>query len=585
MFSRACTFERSILIGHDVRTKQPIRVPFADLNATSMHIVGGSGYGKSYLLRQIIDQFIQSRAGFGAIDPHGELVEFAMYRLRRVGYPASKIILLNPKVEDFSLAFNPFYAGVSDVGDTASMVLAAFIQSWGAASMDATPRLEGLLRGLIHLLIASRLSLAEAYDVLNPDNVALRRVLRDRLDNEVVRSDWLEFEKLSKGDKLTLVESTRNRVRRLIHASSVMRMLAQTEHTVDVKRAMDEGRIVLVSLDGLPRETQRLLGALAMNAFYQAGQLRSSRRRRPFYLCCDEFAEYVTPDVAAALDQCRKRGLHLVLAHQRLHQLERDSPDILSAVLTNCKIRIVMGGLSRRDAEIAARELFTGSVHGSEVKHINRATKFRPVLDTFEVETESESASATDGESESTGSSSTEGRGESSGRSWREDPTQGLRSWDDPFDASVGESTSSAGTTSSNIGRSRTAATSSSRSRSTVPITRHEEFIEETGRQFISVDDQWERRTGLVAQVPKRVALVRTYHNPVIHMHTADVEPERIDARHEAYRLKVLRSCPEVLPAAEVDRQIEARRRDLKALAETAEADGRPFDVRSFRGA
>jgi hypothetical protein len=105
--------------------------------------------------------------------------------------------------------------------------------------------------------------------------------------------------------------------------------------------------------------------------------------------------------LARSLDQFRKFGVNLILAHQRLAQL---SDDLRSAVMNAAKIKAVFGGLGRDDAEILAPELFTGEVHGKRVKHITYQTKFRPELEEREVL--SESQSATEGDSDSDGWSS-----------------------------------------------------------------------------------------------------------------------------------------------------------------------------------
>jgi len=130
---------------------------------------------------------------------------------------------------------------------------------------------------------------------------------------------------------------------------------------------------------------------------------------------------------------------------------------------------------------------------------------------------------------------------------------------------------------------SRGSSRSHGSSRSVVPITRHEEFIEETSRQFYGLDEEWEDRISKVHGLPKREALVRVYGGPVLHIRTPEVEPERIDERLERFQTTVLERCPQVKTAAVVALQIEGRRREIAALAEATETAGRPFEVKSFR--
>jgi hypothetical protein len=464
-------------------------------------------------------------------------------------------VLLDPQDVRYATAFNPLSCGLADPGETASMVLEAFLKAWGADSFDQTPRLEGVLRGMFRLLIEGGLTLLEGYDLLNVDNSALRKILVERVGDRFIRQDWLEFEKLSKTEKLTVVESSRNRLRRLLQAAPLQWMFGQTEDTLNLKSVMDDGQFLLANLGDISCETQRLLGALLVNGIFHAGKSRNSRRRRDWYLIVDEFGEFATRDFANSLDQLRKFGVHLILAHQRLHQLEREDRDVLSAVMTNAKIKVVFGGLSRPDAETMAKELYTGDVHGNRVKHVTMQTKFRPIDDEFMTETESWSEGETDSDSS----------GRSEGRTTNE--------------SEVNDSSS---TLTSSEGRSRGSTSSRSHSRSYVPRTTHEEFEEESGRQFYSLDEEWEKRIGLVHGLPKRHALIKVYNRPVIHIVTPEVEAERRDERLERFQNKVMTQCPYVKPVEVVVEEIEERRRVLALLSGKTEAD-RSKDVKSFR--
>ena len=383
------TRKEEILLGHDASSGASQYLTIRDLKETSVHVVGAAGFGKSYFLRSMIDQLIAAGQVFGLIEPHRELCEYALWRLRRCGVRPERIVLLDPGDSRFSLGFNPLACGVTDPGEISSLMIDAFQKAWGASSFDQTPRLERTLRGLFRMLIESRLSLLEGYDVLNPDNVHLRRALRERVTDRLVQQDWLEFERLPRNEKAVLVESSRNRLARVLHALPLQSMLGQTEGTLDLRHVLDSGQFLLANIGSISApETQRLVGALLMNGIFHAAKQRNSRSRRSWFLICDEFGQFATADFANSLDQLRKFGVHLVLAHQRLRQLEREDPDIASAVMTNAKVKVVFGGLDRHESELMAKELFTGQVSGDRVKHISTATKFRPVFDTFTVATE-----------------------------------------------------------------------------------------------------------------------------------------------------------------------------------------------------
>ena len=242
---------KEIHLGANRNTGEELYVPLDDLRETSVHIIGAAGYGKSFYLRHLIDQLLVHRQPFGLIDPHRELYEYAVWRLRRSSVRPEQIVLLDPGDDRYSLGFNPLACGIADPGEAASMVLEAFLKAWGARSFDATPRLEGVLRGMFRLLIESGLTLLEGYDFLNVDNAAFRKALRERVSDRLVQQDWTEFEKLGKSDKLALVESSRNRLRRVLHAAPLQMMLAQTQSTLNLREVLDQGKFLLANLGGI----------------------------------------------------------------------------------------------------------------------------------------------------------------------------------------------------------------------------------------------------------------------------------------------------------------------------------------------
>jgi hypothetical protein len=566
-----------VLLGHEPGLRRGVYLGLDDLKETSVHVIGAAGYGKSYYLRHLIDQLVIHHQSFAVIDPHREIYEYALWRLRRAGVRAERIVPLDPSDEQYAIGFNPLSCGLTDAGETASMVLEAFLKAWGARSFDATPRLEGILRGMFRLLIESRLTLLEGNDFLNVDNVALRRTLRERVSDPMIRQDWAEVEKLDRADKLALFESSRNRLRRVLQATSLQRMLAQTKNTLDFKAVLDDGKYLLANLGSISApETQRLIGALLMNGLFHAAKRRDSRRRRDWFLICDEFGEYATRDFANSLDALRKFGVHLVLAHQRLAQLEREDADVLSAVMTNAKIKVVFGGLERPEAERMARELFTGDVRGDRPKHVIYQTKFRPVLDTFEVKSESWSDSEGESETDAWSSGTSFGFSGSEGEGFIGDDN-------DVATRSLSRSEQSSSNSGESGSHGRNSSHSRSGSRSVVPITRSEEFREESGRQYWSLDEEWEQRIARVHRLDKRHALIKVYNRPAVQVLTPEIYPEKRDARWERFRLQVLERCRYVKSIAAVVTEINARRKMLAALVEDTKTQGRPVSIKSFR--
>jgi hypothetical protein len=122
-------------------------------------------------------------------------------------------------------------------------------------------------------------------------------------------------------------------------------MVAQKESRLDLRRVMDEGKILLARLSqgAIGEENANLLGTLLVSKIHQLAMSRqelSAAERRPFYLYLDEFHNFVTPSMEGILSGARKYRLGLVLAHQDLRQISSRSPEVLSSVLTNPYARV-----------------------------------------------------------------------------------------------------------------------------------------------------------------------------------------------------------------------------------------------------
>src|SRR5205823_8481437 len=123
----------------------------------------------------------------------------------------------------------------------------------------------------------------------------------------------------------------------------------------------------------------RVFGALLVNEFFEAALRRQKDARgndpNPYFLYLDEFQNFVSLDLTDMLDQVRKFGLFLVMAHQRFGQLDQN---LIDAVLTNCGIKAVFGGLPVESARIMAQEMFIRELDPKKIKVAVYQTKFWP---------------------------------------------------------------------------------------------------------------------------------------------------------------------------------------------------------------
>lgn len=369
---------KKVMLGRDARGQELFLTPEVR-KSTHMHVIGGSGTGKSKFLEWLIRQDIRAGHGLCLIDWHGTLYQDVLrycshLDVGRFGDFRS-IVLLNPSEPTFITGFNPFMNTGADVSAQVSRRIAATIRPWGITDTDAMPTFERLTRLLYTFAVENGETLPNAAHILQFDRPGLRRYAAAHVSDPYIRDQWRQLDQLRTAkDWREFALSTENRFGRFLGSKAVRRFMGMHEGNLDISSLMDRGAILLVNLgssDFLDREAARVFASLLLNEFMEAAMRRavSAPREGPsrYVLYLDEFQEYLTDDVAAMLDQVRKGGLHMVLAHQHLGHFA-DDPRLKDSILTNARIRAVFGGLSYESAVELGNEMFLPDLNTRQIK-------------------------------------------------------------------------------------------------------------------------------------------------------------------------------------------------------------------------
>jgi hypothetical protein len=358
--------------------RKPLVLSSKARKSTHMHVIGGSGTGKSKFLEWLIRRDIRARHGVCLLDWHGTLyrdvVRYCAYMGIGLGDSRS-VILLNPSEPTHVTGFNPFMNRGADVSAQVSRRIDATVRPWGVTDTNEMPTFERLCRLLYTFAVEANETLPNAARLLQFDRPALRQYAAARVSDPYIRDQWRQLELVrSARDWRELVLSTENRFGRFLGSKSVTRFMGLREGNLDLLDIMDQGKILLVNLassDFLDREAARVFASLLLNEFMETAMRRANRRTQeppPHHaLYLDEFQEYMTEDISSMLDQVRKGGLHMVLAHQHLGHLA-DNPRLKESILTNARIRAVFGGLSYEAAVEMANEMFLPDLNTRQIK-------------------------------------------------------------------------------------------------------------------------------------------------------------------------------------------------------------------------
>ncbi len=420
-------------------TRQKTPVVFSERQRLHhTHVIGATGKGKSKFLELLLRKDIRSgQSGLCLLDPHGSLYDdIVQWAAQTCPQLADRFILFNPAHEtEVVLGFNPIPSGSTQASDyTVETLVHACLKAWGQDSLDRTPRITRWLENVFFPVIENRLTLLETLPLLSTTgrHRDARRSLVANVHNEAVAEDWEMFERSNVLQRQNLIEGAANRLRKFLRNAAIRNTLGQQDHAIDLERVMAENKILLVNLNGgnrISAENTKLLGIMMVNELFRVAKLRNPRdtRLRPFFLYIDEFANFMTRDIARALEECRKFRLFLVLAHQHLAQLKSEDEYLYASVMTNCLNRVVFGGLSKLDAELMADEISTGFVNLKAVKDEIYATKVRHREETRIVRGRSEGRSEGKNESASTnethGLSQSRSQSEAHGQNWSRSET------------------------------------------------------------------------------------------------------------------------------------------------------------------
>jgi hypothetical protein len=342
----------------------------AELPKTHAHVIGTTGSGKSKLLDLLLREALFSARPFCLIDWHGTLYRDVLQMLS-VLRPKRKIWLLNASENEYVTGYNPFLRPRSEPSTAVSRLIDATVKPWGATTTDDTPQLAQVLRLLYTYAVERGETLPNASHLLDATRQGLRKAAAKQVQDLYMRRQWEEFASISERDFRQLVASSVRRLDRFLAPIGVRRMLGLKTGNLDLYEIVERGDILLVNLaasEYVPPESAKLIAALLLADFLEVG-LAHAKNPVNYILALDEFQEYITHDVAQMLDQVRKGGLHLVLAHHRLAQLARDE-ELDDAIATQARLKIVFGGLRYDAASDIAMEISLSKINERQIKDI-----------------------------------------------------------------------------------------------------------------------------------------------------------------------------------------------------------------------
>ena len=356
-----------IMLGYNTYAgiKKEIRIPTnTDDRFRHVYILGQTGSGKSTVMLTSMLEDIKMGNGFCAIDPHGDLVEFAMKH-----FPKERIddlIYFDLANTEYPIAFNPLDGTEND--DERDVVtndlVEMFVSMYGEEIF--WPRIQDYFRNACFLLMEQPEggTLVDIMRLFTDDAFAESKIRN--VKNPVIAARWNKtYKKMWEREKSEIIPFLQAKFWPFTTGTFIRNVIGQPKSAFNFFDAMNEKKVILVNLaKGLTGEENSKLVGRMVSMQIKLSALKRARldpkERTPYFLYIDEFQNYVSKSIESILSEARKYKLGLIIAHQYIDQLKQEglsgALDLSKTIFGNVGNMIIYK-VGAPDAEFLEKEM------------------------------------------------------------------------------------------------------------------------------------------------------------------------------------------------------------------------------------
>jgi hypothetical protein len=308
-----------------------------------MYVIGGTGNGKTTMLKYQIVQDIQNGKGVAIVDPHGDLAEEVLGYIPE--HRIKDVIYINPDDLSKPVGINLLEIPEGLKGDdllrekdivTESSV--SVLRKIFSEDDSGGHRIEYVLRNTIQTaLTMENANLFTIFRLLN--DTKFRKSVVNKLEDKDLKNFWLnEIGKAGEMQRVKMAAGITAKIGRFLFSASARRILEQDKSTINFDKAMDDKKIIICNFSkGLLGEDTSMLFGVTLLAKLQLAALRRARKqqseRSSYYLYVDEFQNFATMSFVQMLSEARKYKLFLVMAEQSTQQQQEQR--LVDIILAN----------------------------------------------------------------------------------------------------------------------------------------------------------------------------------------------------------------------------------------------------------
>ena len=381
------------LTGTPLRSLLEAPVPFSVADATRFehcHIIGGTGHGKTQLMQWLIHADLlmaQTRKrSVVVIDSQGDLINrlsrLSLFAPDEPNSLAGRLVLIDPADVEHPPALNLFDAHLDRLADYRPVdrerVLNGVVETYenffgDLLGAELTQKQGVVFKYLARLMLVIPGATIHTLIQLMENPKAYVGYMA-KLEGSARYFFETEFFDPS-------FSQTKRQIQRrlwgVLSTPTFERMFAQTANKLDLFRALQDGKIILINTakDLLKQEGSQLFGRFFIGLLSQATLERSTldpEDRTPTMVYVDEAQEYFDENIETILNQARKYRTGITMAHQAIDQL---SPRLRDVMAANTSMKCA-GGVSAKDARALASEMHSETDFIESMRRRDGRTEF-----------------------------------------------------------------------------------------------------------------------------------------------------------------------------------------------------------------
>lgn len=353
------------------------KIPISQYNRHT-YITGGSGSGKSELIKVLIWHYLTRNKSTGLIllTPNGDIA----YQVAKfwVNLENDRLIYIEPNLDGFFPCLNPFdvadkeFLSDSQAENYAFAFLAVFQELLGREFSDQMRAL--LINTLPVLIKMPNSSVYDLVDFLEPkqDKEHNPKIFKyiDFANKNIQNAEILKFL-----NGQFLIDDSYNRTKSAIHTrlrvlfnSTVMQAIMKGRSTLNIEQAIEQRKLLVFNFaKGKVPIDYRVLGLFVIATIKIISFRRDGKENLvPCHLFIDEMQNYITPSLQEILEESRKFKLFLTLAQQQAGA--RMKEELFRSILGNTAIKFT-GKNETETLSILAKET------GETVKNLQETLK------------------------------------------------------------------------------------------------------------------------------------------------------------------------------------------------------------------